>query len=74
MLVFQQGDSGNTLWQFSSYRLPCHSKALLNFGMVNFEILGDKIAGKLVVMHYENFGFINGVDNVNWPPYRDSKS
>ena len=20
------------------------------------------------------FGFINGVDNVNWPPYRDSKS
>ena len=19
-------------------------------------------------------GFINGVDNVNWPPYRDSKS
>ena len=22
----------------------------------------------------KNFGFINGVDNVNWPPYRDSKS
>ena len=22
----------------------------------------------------EKFGFINGVDNVNWPPYRDSKS
>ena len=22
----------------------------------------------------QNFGFINGVDNVNWPPYRDSKS
>ena len=21
----------------------------------------------------QNFGFINGVDNVNWPPYRDSK-
>ena len=20
------------------------------------------------------FGFINGIDNVNWPPYRDSKS
>ena len=22
----------------------------------------------------QEFGFINGVDNVNWPPYRDSKS
>ena len=25
-----------------------------------------------VIIH--EFGFINGVDNVNWPPYRDSKS
>ena len=22
----------------------------------------------------QKFVFINGVDNVNWPPYRDSKS
>ena len=22
----------------------------------------------------QKFGFINGVDNLNWPPYRDSKS
>ena len=22
----------------------------------------------------QKFGFINEVDNVNWPPYRDSKS
>ena len=22
----------------------------------------------------QKFGFVNGVDNVNWPPYRDSKS
>ena len=22
----------------------------------------------------QKFGIINGVDNVNWPPYRDSKS
>ena len=22
----------------------------------------------------QKFGFINGVDNVNWPPYGDSKS
>ena len=22
----------------------------------------------------QKIGFINGVDNVNWPPYRDSES
>ena len=32
-----------------------------------------------VVLHrwgssIQKFGFINGVDNVNWPPYRDSKT
>ena len=30
-----------------------------------------------LVSHYfiiQKFGFIKGVDNVNWPPYRDSKS
>ena len=31
----------------------------------------DMKLGKLV---RQKFGFINGVDNVNWPPYRDSKS
>ena len=25
-------------------------------------------------LKFEKFGFMNGVDNVNWPPYRDSKS
>ena len=25
-------------------------------------------------MSIQKFGFINRVDNVNWPPYRDSKS
>ena len=27
-----------------------------------------------LVNDIQTFGFINGVDNVNWPPYRDSKS
>ena len=27
-----------------------------------------------LVANVQKFGFINGVDNVNWPPYRDSKS
>ena len=27
-----------------------------------------------LLYNIQKFGFINGVDNVNWPPYRDSKS
>ena len=38
----------------------------------------SKSSGTLLVHHIptiiQKFGFINGVDNVNWPPYRDSKS
>ena len=30
--------------------------------------------GKQLLGSIQKFGFINGVDNVNWPPYRDSKS
>ena len=28
----------------------------------------------VVLRRWGSNGFINGVDNVNWPPYRDSKS
>ena len=28
---------------------------------------------KRLQMGIQKFGFINGVDNVNWPPYRDSR-
>ena len=28
---------------------------------------------KVIKIKIQKFGFINGVDNVNWPPYRDSK-
>ena len=31
-------------------------------------------ARNISAQHLATFGFINGVDNVNWPPYRDSKS
>ena len=33
-----------------------------------------KIHTDLSNFDIQKFGFINGVDNVNWPPYRDSKS
>ena len=41
------------------------------------KILRKKIKGKLflqVTYQQQKFGFINGVDNVNWPPFMDSKS
>ena len=39
-----------------------------------FEKVVATRAGNLQVSSIQKFGFINGVDNVNWPPYRDSKS
>ena len=33
----------------------------------------DTVALRRRESSIQNFGFINGVDNVNWPPYRDSK-
>ena len=43
-------------------------------------IVGEGVVSKETVVlrrwgsSIQKFGFINGVDNVNWPPYRDSKS
>ena len=42
----------------------------LNEGVVSKETVVLRRWGSSI----QNFGFINGVDNVNWPPYRDSKS
>ena len=33
-----------------------------------------RISNKPGFFYIQKFGFINGVDNVNWPLYRDSKS
>ena len=32
------------------------------------------LVDRLSSLAIQKFGFINGVDNVNWPPYRDSKA
>ena len=37
-------------------------------------VLGSRSYLEQYVNGKQKFGFINGVDNVNWPPYRDSKS
>ena len=43
---------------------------LMNEGVVSKETMVLRRWGSSI----QKFGFINGVDNVNWPPYRDSKS
>ena len=45
-------------------------KLLMNEGVVSKETVVLRRWGSSI----QKFGFINGVDNVNWPPYRDSKS
>ena len=45
-------------------------KILMNEGVVSKETVVLRRWGSSI----QKFGFINGVDNVNWPPYRDSKS
>ena len=42
----------------------------VNEGVVSKETVVPRRWGSSI----QKFGFINGVDNVNWPPYRDSKS
>ena len=43
---------------------------IINEGVVSRETVVLRRWGSSI----QKFGFINGVDNVNWPPYRDSKS
>ena len=40
----------------------------MNEGVVSKETVVLRRWGSSI----QKFGFINGVDNVNWPPYRDS--
>ena len=42
----------------------------MNEGVVSKETVVLRRWGSSI----QKFRFINGVDNVNWPPYRDSKS
>ena len=55
-------------------------KCLLQSGSSLNELLNEGVVSKETVVlrrwgsSIQKFGFINGVDNVNWPPYRDSKS
>ena len=57
----------------SRKRCYCTIAAVLlrmNEGVVSKETVVLRRWGSSI----QKFGFINGVDNVNWPPYRDSKS
>ena len=50
------------LWRFCSRRRRPILRSLIG-----------QLAPKLFKLSIQKFGFINGVDNINWPPYRDSK-
>ena len=47
---------------------------------LSLKLMNEEVVSKETVVlrrwgsSIQKFGFINGVDNVNWPPYRDSKS
>ena len=56
-----------------------HLFKTLAFQQVYDNCMKRVVSKETVVLHrwgssIQKFGFINGVDNVNWPPYRDSKS
>ena len=63
---------GGSLKEFSS----CEWN---EFKGANMQLIEGVVSKETVVLRrwgssIQKFGFINGVDNVNWPPYRDSKS
>ena len=49
---------------------PVQLATLINEGVVSKETVVLRRWRSSI----QKFGFINGVGNVNWPPYRDSKS
>ena len=59
---------------------PNHSTTLPPHGRPSVYHLNEGVVSKETVVlrrwgsSIQKLGFINGVDNVNWPPYRDSKS
>ena len=57
-------------WVFSSLRKIHTTQYQIDEGVVSKETVVLRRWGSSI----QKFGFINGVDNVNWPPYRDSKS
>ena len=54
----------------NTFKKPVFRKKQMNEGVVSKETVVLRRWGSSI----QKFGFINGVDNVNWPPYRDSKS
>ena len=54
--------------------------ATISWRSVTYNLKNEGVVSKETVVlrrwgsSIQKFGFINVVDNVNWPPYRDSKS
>ena len=58
------------VYPYITHVQPCIAMYIMNEGVVSKETVVLRRWGSSI----QKFGFINGVDNVNWPPYRDYKS
>ena len=63
------GGKQSVLWGIRKKRMK---RQVINVNDVRCHHVAMKI--KITDVVDKNFGFIKGVDNVNWPPYRDSKN
>ena len=68
--LFRKGPQGPVSRKSRKLFGPEKPFVKLNEGVVSKETVVLRRWGSSI----QKFGFINGVDNVNWPPYRDSKS
>ena len=73
--------SGTTLAKLSTFYVPkAGRRATFGSGRNSAKFWRKGVVSEetVVLRRWESsiqkFGFIKGVDNVNWPPYRDSKS
>ena len=79
-----RNSSSTAVDSLKRYRAFCNSKpevALVIISPFCLERKKGELTGFAVLKRFrqalvalQKFGFINGVDDVNWPPYRDSKS
>ena len=56
------------VYPYITHVQPCTAMYIMN------EVSKETVVLRRWGSSIQKFGFINGVDNVNWPPYRDYKS
>ena len=78
LYIIGAGTSSRDLWNVTSCVLDLWQNANMIIGEFKKRYEGVVSKETVVLRRWgssiQKVGFINGVDNVNWPPYRDSKS